>query len=345
MKTSDFNYDLDESFIAQHPISPRDHAKLMLVSRNSKDLQHKIFYEILDELKPGDVMVVNDTRVRPARLYGHRKGKEEEIEVLLLKPLNAKVWECLVKPGKKMKVDTEIYFQDLLKGTVIGITEDGSRHISFEIKGSEQDIEKVFEQIGQMPLPPYIKEKLDRQEEYQTVYSKYIGSAAAPTAGLHFTQDLLEKIEKKGVKIVPITLHVGLGTFRPVSVDNVENHHMHSELCMVSDQAAEEINKAKAEGRRIIAVGTTSMRTLESMAEDGKLTSGHKWTDIFIYPGFHFQIVDGLITNFHLPQSTLLMLVSAFSSKEIILHAYEEAKKNNYRFFSFGDAMFIRKDD
>ncbi len=345
MKTSDFNYDLDEKFIAQHPILPRDHAKLMLVSRDSMNIQHKIFYDILDELKRGDLLVVNDTRVRPARLFGHRENKEEKIEVLLLKPLNGKVWECLVKPGKKMKLHTTIYFEDLLKGEVVHITEDGSRHIAFTIQGEEEDIEKVFEKIGQMPLPPYIKETLEEKEEYQTVYSKYIGSAAAPTAGLHFTEELLDKIQEKGVEIVPITLHVGLGTFRPVSVEDVRNHHMHSELCMISEKAAEKINRAKEDGRRVIAVGTTSMRTLESMTQDKRVLSGHQWTDIFIYPGFEFQIVDGLITNFHLPQSTLLMLVSAFSSKEIILHAYEEAKKNNYRFFSFGDAMFIRKDD
>lgn len=344
MKTADFDYDLDDHFIAQHPREKRDEAKLMLVDRESFDLDHVHFYDLVDHLRPGDLMVINDTRVRPARLYGHREGKEEKIEVLLLKPLKVGLWECLVKPGKKMKLGTKIIFNDQLEGEVCHITEDGSRHIAFHLEGPEEDLEKIFEDIGQMPLPPYIKESLKEKEDYQTVYSHYIGSAAAPTAGLHFTKELLEKIKAKGVEIVPITLHVGLGTFRPVMVDDVKNHHMHSELCMVSEEAADKVNRAKKEGRRVIAVGTTSMRTLESMVEDGRLISGHKWTDIFIYPGFDFQIVDALITNFHLPQSTLLMLVSAFASKDIIFHAYEEAKKHDYRFFSFGDAMFIRKE-
>lgn len=338
MKTSDFNYDLPKELIAQHPLEDRTNSRLLKLNRKNGNIEHDHFYNIIDELNAGDVLVINDTRVIPARIYGHRKDKEELIEFLLLNHKND-TWECLVKPGKKAKLDTEIIFSDELKGKIVDITEEGNRFIKLEYDGI---FENILDKLGEMPLPPYIVERLEDKDRYQTVYSKYNGSSAAPTAGLHFTKELLEKISKKGVEIVEVTLHVGLGTFRPVKVDDVNEHKMHSEHYNVTREAADKINKAKSENRRIIAVGTTSIRTLESACVDGKVVPGSGDTDIFIYPGYEFKIVDALITNFHLPESTLIMLVAAFTSKDIILNAYEEAVKERYRFFSFGDAMFIR---
>lgn len=340
MKTSDFYYELPKEKIAQTPVTPRDRSKLMVVDRKTETIKDKIFYEIIDELEADDVLVLNDTKVRPARLYVHRPGREEKIEILILRPLKDNLWDCLVRPGRKMKKGTVTEAGDLIKAKVEDITEDGNRIISFE---SELPFDDALDILGEMPLPPYITKKLDDPDRYQTVYSKHLGSAAAPTAGLHFTKELLKKIQVKGVTLCPITLHVGLGTFRPVKTEDISDHVMHSEYCQITPENAEIINEAKKNGRRIIAVGTTSMRTLESMVtEDGYLKSGGKWTDIFIYPGFQFKIVDGLITNFHLPESTLLMLVSAFASKELIFKAYERAIRKDYRFFSFGDAMFIK---
>ncbi|MDY6065694.1 MAG: tRNA preQ1(34) S-adenosylmethionine ribosyltransferase-isomerase QueA [Finegoldia sp.] len=339
MKTSDFDYELDESFIAQTPLDKRDESKLMVMDRYSGDLEIKKFYDIIDYLNPGDVLVCNDTRVMPARLFGHRPGKEEKVEVLLLKEVEDK-WECLVKPGKKMKVGQVVEFSDDVSAQVVDITEDGSRILKFSYEGIFQE---RLDELGTMPLPPYIKEKLEDQERYQTVYNKHNGSAAAPTAGLHFTEELLDKIRAKGVYVEFITLHVGLGTFRPVNVEDVTKHKMHSEYYVLSQEVCDVINRQKAAGKNIVAVGTTTIRTLETVTHnnDGKLVAESGWTDIFIYPGFEFYAVDSLITNFHLPKSTLMMLVSAFSTKENIFNAYEEAKKNNFRFFSFGDAMFI----
>lgn len=338
LKTSDFYYDLPHELIAQHPLKDRASSRLLIVDRNSKDLEECHFYNIIDYLNEGDVLVVNNSRVIPARLFGHRKNKEEKIEILLLKR-EEDTWQCLVKPGKKAKVGSEIIFSDKLKCEVKSIDEEGNRYIKFYCDGI---FEEVLDELGNMPLPPYITEKLEDKERYQTVYSKIDGSAAAPTAGLHFTEDLLDKIKEKGIKIVPITLHVGLGTFRPVKVDDVEKHHMHSEFYMMDKDMAKIINDAKANGNRVIAVGTTSMRTLETIGRNGHVEETSGWTDIFIYPGFEFKIVDALITNFHLPESTLMMLVSAFASKDIIFNAYEYAIKNKFRFFSFGDAMFIK---
>lgn len=342
LKTSDFYYDLPKELIAQHPLEDRSSSRLLIANRYDKNLKEDIFKNIINYLNKGDVLVINNTKVIPARIYGHRKDKEENIEILLL-TRKGDIWECLVKPGKKVKIGTEIIFSDKLKAEVIDISEDGNRFIKFIYEGI---FEEILDQLGEMPLPPYIKEKLDDQTRYNTVYSKIEGSAAAPTAGLHFTKELLEQIKNKGVKIAPITLHVGLGTFRPVKVEDVEKHHMHSEYYMVSEESASIINDAKKNGNKIIAVGTTSMRTLESVADkNGMLKETRGWTDIFIYPGYEFKCVDSLITNFHLPESTLLMLVSAFSSKDIIFNAYEYAIKNKFRFFSFGDAMFLRGKD
>lgn len=338
MKTSDFNYYLPKELIAQHPLEDRTNSRLLKLNRENGGIEHDHFYNIINELNSSDVLVINNTRVIPARIYGHRKDKEELIEFLLLNHKND-TWECLVKPGKKAKIGTEIIFSDELKGEIIDISEDGNRFIKLEYDGI---FENILDKLGEMPLPPYITERLEDKDRYQTVYSKYRGSSAAPTAGLHFTKELLEKIKEKGVEIVEVTLHVGLGTFRPVKVDNVDEHKMHSEHYVVTKEAAEKINNAKQEGRRIIAVGTTSIRTLESACDGEKLVHGSGDTDIFIYPGYEFKIVDALITNFHLPESTLIMLVAAFTSKEIILNAYQEAVKEKYRFFSFGDAMFIR---
>ncbi|WP_237036199.1 tRNA preQ1(34) S-adenosylmethionine ribosyltransferase-isomerase QueA [Mediannikoviicoccus vaginalis] len=343
MKTDDFDFDLDESLIAQHPIKNRDESRLMVMSRSSGEISHKKFYDIIDYLNPGDVLVLNDTRVIPARLFGNRPGKDEKIEVLLVQRGDDDVWETLVKPGKKMKLGAEIIFGDgLLKGEVVDISDEGNRFVKFYYDGI---FEEILDELGNMPLPPYITEKLEDKERYQTVYAKHEGSAAAPTAGLHFTKELLKKIEEKGVIVKFVTLHVGLGTFRPVKVDDVEKHNMHSEMYIMPKDTADAINEAKKNNNNVIAVGTTCIRTLESVyKKHGDIREDSGWTDIFIYPGFEFKVVDSLITNFHLPKSTLLMLVSAFSTKENILRAYDIAVKERYRFFSFGDAMFIKRD-
>ena len=340
MKTSDFYYDLPEELIAQDPLEDRSSSRLMCLDKETGDITHTHFRHILDELNPGDCLVINDTKVIPARLYGSKAGTNAGIEILLLKR-KEDVWETLVKPGKKAKPGTVISFGNgLLTGEVIDVVEEGNRLIQFSYEGI---FEEILDQLGEMPLPPYITHKLQDKGRYQTVYAKHEGSAAAPTAGLHFTEELLEQIKAKGVNIAHVTLHVGLGTFRPVKVDDVEKHHMHSEFYMIEEEQAERINRTKREGNRVIAVGTTSCRTLESASdEEGILHAGSGWTEIFIYPGYSFKMIDGLITNFHLPESTLLMLVSALAGKEPIMHAYEEAVKEKYRFFSFGDAMFIR---
>ena len=339
MKTSDFYYDLPEELIAQTPLEKRDNSRLLALDRRTGEIAHKHFYDILDYLNPGDCLVMNDSRVLPARLLGHRPTGGA-VEVLLLRDLGDKKWECLCKPGRKMQVGNQVIFGDgELTATVVEVQETGNRVVEFHYEGIFLE---VLERLGKMPLPPYIKAELQDQERYQTVYSREVGSAAAPTAGLHWTEELLEKAREKGVKTAFVTLHVGLGTFRPVKVEDVTNHHMHSELCMISQETAESLNRTKAEGGRIICVGTTSCRTLESLVnEDGSFEPKSKWTEIFIYPGYQFKAMQGLITNFHLPESTLVMLVSAFAGRENVLHAYEEAVKERYRFFSFGDAMFI----
>lgn len=340
MKTSDFYYDLPQSLIAQHPIKDRVESRLMVLDREVNTVEHRNFKNIIDYFKEGDTLVLNDTRVLPARLFGNRAGKDERIEILLLKTIEENIWEVLVKPGKKAKVGNILEFGDgLLKAEVMDISEEGNRFIKFEYDGIFQEI---LDELGQMPLPPYITETLDDRERYQTVYSKNPGSAAAPTAGLHFDMELLDKIKDLGVNIVYLTLHVGLGTFRPVKVDDVMKHHMHSEYYELSQGNANIINKTIDDGGKIISVGTTTTRTLETLAEGNYLKAGSGWTDIFIYPGYEFKIVDMLITNFHLPESTLMMLVSAFYSKDEIMKAYEEAIKENYRFFSFGDSMIIK---
>lgn len=343
MKTDDFDFDLDESLIAQHPIKNRDESRLMVMDRSSGEISHKKFYDIIDFLNPGDVLVLNDTRVIPARLFGNRPGKDEKIEVLLVQRGDDDIWETLVKPGKKMKLGSKISFGNgLLKGEVVDINEEGNRFVKFYYEGI---FEEILDELGNMPLPPYITEKLEDKERYQTVYAKHEGSAAAPTAGLHFTNELLDKIRQKGVFVKFVTLHVGLGTFRPVKVDDVEKHNMHSEMYIMPKDTADAINEAKKNSNNVVAVGTTCIRTLESVyKKHGDIREDSGWTDIFIYPGFEFKVVDSLITNFHLPKSTLLMLVSAFSTKENILRAYDIAVKERYRFFSFGDAMFIKRD-
>ncbi len=340
MKTSDFYYDLPQELIAQDPLTDRSASRLMHLSIKDGSIEHRHFTDILEYLNPGDCLVINDTKVIPARLYGHKEETGALIEILLLKRNEKDVWECLVKPGKKARKGTRISFGDgLLKGEIVDVIEDGNRLIHFEYNGI---FEEILDQLGEMPLPPYITHKLQDKNRYQTVYAKHEGSAAAPTAGLHFTKELLEKVKEKGVQIAHVTLHVGLGTFRPVKVDDVEQHHMHSEYYVVEEDQAKLINDTKKNGGRVIAVGTTSCRTLESATgEDGILKAGSGWTEIFIYPGYHFKMIDSLITNFHLPESTLMMLVSALAGKEKIMHAYEEAVKERYRFFSFGDAMFI----
>ncbi|WP_295149600.1 tRNA preQ1(34) S-adenosylmethionine ribosyltransferase-isomerase QueA [uncultured Peptoniphilus sp.] len=339
MKTKDFYYDLPKELIAQHPEEKRDHSRLLVLDKESGKMEHKHFYDIIDYLNEGDLLVLNDTKVMPARIYGHREGKEEKIEFLLLNRKDD-VWECLSKPGKKAKIGTKIIFSDKLSAEVVDISEDGSRFLKFEYDGI---FEEILDELGEMPLPPYITEKLEDKNRYQTVYAREEGSAAAPTAGLHFTKDLLEKIKDKGIEICYITLHVGLGTFRPVKVENVDEHEMHSEFYVMTKEVADKINAAKDKGNRVIAVGTTSVRTVESIADNnGRVCEKSGFTNIFIYPPYKFKCVDALITNFHLPESTLLMLVSSLSSREIILKAYEEAVKERYRFFSFGDAMFIR---
>lgn len=341
MKVTDFDYELPEALIAQFPVEPRDTSRLLTLNKVTGAVEHKAhFYELVEELNEGDVLVFNNTKVIPARLYGHREGSGGKVEVLLLTPCGENRWECLVKPGKKCPVGQVIIFDERLKATVLDKTDFGGRIVEFTVDGIFDDI---IQEIGEMPLPPYIHEKLEDKERYQTVYAKEKGSAAAPTAGLHFTPELLEKIKAKGVELEFVTLHVGLGTFRPVSVESIEDHDMHSEFYSVSPETAARINDAKAKGRRIIAVGTTSVRTLESAStDDGVLQGTSGWTQIFIYPGYTFKMVDALVTNFHLPQSTLLMLISALAGREHCLAAYEEAVREKYRFFSFGDAMFIR---
>lgn len=340
MKTSDFYYDLPEELIAQDPLEDRSSSRLLVLNKKTGEREHHIFKEIVRYLRPGDCLVINDTKVIPARLIGEREGTGARIEVLLLKRQEKDVWETLVKPGKKMKPGARVSFGDgLLRGEVIEVVEEGNRLIRFEYEGI---FEEVLDQLGQMPLPPYITHQLKDRDRYNTVYATHEGSAAAPTAGLHFTPELLEEIQKKGVEIARVTLHVGLGTFRPVKVEDVTNHHMHSEFYQIDEEAAEKINRTKKQGGRVICVGTTSCRTIESAAEEnGELRACSGWTEIFIYPGYHFKVLDGLITNFHLPESTLIMLVSALAGKENVLAAYEEAVKERYRFFSFGDAMFI----
>lgn len=340
MDVKDFYYDLPQELIAQDPLKDRSSSRLMVLDKNTGEVTHRVFKDITDYLRPGDCLVINNTKVIPARLYGVKEGTEAKIKILLLKRKENDIWETLVKPGKKCKVGTKISFGDgLLTGEVIDIVEEGNRLIQFHYDGI---FEEILDQLGQMPLPPYITHQLKDKNRYQTVYAKYEGSAAAPTAGLHFTKDLLKKIEEKGVVIASVTLHVGLGTFRPVKVENVLEHHMHSEFYRIEPEEAEKINAAKKAGKRVIAVGTTSCRTLESAStEDGILKAQSGWTDIFIYPGYHFKMVDALITNFHLPKSTLVMLVSALAGREHILAAYKEAVEKKYRFFSFGDAMFI----
>ncbi|MDO4731667.1 MAG: tRNA preQ1(34) S-adenosylmethionine ribosyltransferase-isomerase QueA [Clostridia bacterium] len=340
MQTSDFYYDLPEELIAQKPIENRDNSRLMVLERSTGKIEHNRFYDIIDFLEEGDCLILNDSKVLPARLYGEKKDTHAKIEILLLKQESKDRWEVLTRPGRKAKVGTEITFKDKLYAKVTDVLEDGNRIVEFKYEGNFYDI---IDQIGLMPLPPYIKEKLEDKQRYQTVYSKDIGSAAAPTAGLHFTKELLEKIKKKGVNIGFVTLHVGLGTFRPVKVEDIENHKMHSEYFYLKEETAKLINETKKNGKRVIAVGTTSCRTLESIAnryEQIKECAGN--TDIFIYPGYKFKCIDGLITNFHLPESTLIMLVSAFAGYENTMRAYKEAVESRYRFFSFGDAMFIR---
>ena len=340
MKTSDFNYDLPEELIAQTPVYPRDSSRLLVYHRENNEIEHKIFHDVIDYLREGDVLVVNQTRVIPARLYGVKEGTGGAIEFLLLRRLNLTDWEVILKPGKKAKPGARFVFgEGELRAEILTIAEDGGRTVRFEYEGVFED---VLDRLGQMPLPPYIHEKLEDKTRYQTVYAKIDGSAAAPTAGLHFTPELMEKVKAKGIEIVPVLLHVGLGTFRPVKEEDVSNHHMHSEYYEVTTEQAEKINAARARGGRVVCVGTTSVRTLETVAtEDGVVHPGSGFTQIFITPGVKIKAVDALITNFHLPQSTLLMLISALMGRENALAAYEEAVKERYRFFSFGDAMFI----
>ena len=340
MKTSDFYYDLPQELIAQDPLEDRSSSRLLHLDKETGAIEHTDFKHILQYLQPGDCLVINDTKVIPARLYGHKNETGAVIEILLLKRRENDIWECLVKPGKKARPGAKIVFGDgILTGEIIDIVDEGNRLIQFHYDGI---FEEILDQLGEMPLPPYITHKLQDKNRYQTVYAKNEGSAAAPTAGLHFTRELLAKVEEMGVSIAHVTLHVGLGTFRPVKVDDVEQHHMHSEFYVVEEDQARLINETKKNGGRVISVGTTSCRTLESAAdEEGILHAGSGWTEIFIYPGYQFKIIDGLITNFHLPESTLLMLVSALAGKEKIMHAYEEAVKERYRFFSFGNAMII----
>ncbi len=339
MKTKDFWYDLPEELIAQTPLERRDASRLMVMDRATGAVTHRHFYDIVEYLHPGDCLVMNDSRVLPARLLG-RRPTGGGVEVLLLRDLGDKRWECLCRPGRKMQVGSQVIFGDgELTGTVVQVTEDGNRVVEFQYQGIFLE---VLERLGKMPLPPYIKAELADSERYQTVYSKEVGSAAAPTAGLHFTKELLEKIQEDGVKTAFVTLHVGLGTFRPVKAEEITEHHMHSELCRMDEETAQILNRTREGGGRIICVGTTSCRTLESLVEaDGRFRAKSKWTDIFIYPGYQFKAMDALITNFHLPESTLVMLVSAFAGRENVLNAYRQAVEEKYRFFSFGDAMFI----
>jgi S-adenosylmethionine:tRNA ribosyltransferase-isomerase len=340
MDVKDFYYDLPEELIAQDPLEDRSSSRLMVLDKNTGALQHRIFKDIVEFLKPGDCLVINNTKVIPARLYGAKEGTMAKIEILLLKRKDKDVWETLVKPGKKCKVGTRIMFgEGILVGEVIDVVDEGNRLIRFEYEGI---FEEILDRLGQMPLPPYITHQLQDKNRYQTVYAKYDGSAAAPTAGLHFTPELLQQVRDKGVEIAEVTLHVGLGTFRPVKETDVLKHHMHSEFYCIEQNEADKINRAKQQGHRIIAVGTTSTRTLESAAdENGFLKGCSGWTEIFIYPGYQFRVIDALITNFHLPESTLVMLVSALAGREHVLEAYRVAVEEKYRFFSFGDAMLI----
>ena len=340
MDVKDFYFDLPQELIAQDPLEDRSSSRLLVLDKKTGEIEHHTFRDIVSYLKKGDCLVINDTKVIPARLFGVKEDTQAKIEVLLLKRKENDIWETLVKPGKKAKPGTVISFGDgLLKGMVVDVIEDGNRLIQFSYEGI---FEEILDQLGQMPLPPYITHQLKDKNRYQTVYAKHEGSAAAPTAGLHFTKELLKEIEDMGVTIAHVTLHVGLGTFRPVKVDNVLDHHMHSEFYVVEEEEAKKVNDAKKNGGRVICVGTTSCRTVESATgEDGILKAGSGWTDIFIYPGYRFKILDGLITNFHLPESTLVMLVSALAGRDHVLHAYEEAIKERYRFFSFGDATLI----
>ena len=341
MKRQDFYYELPEELIAQDPLEDRSSSRLLVLDKESGAVSHHVFKDVIDYLNEGDCLVINDTKVLPARLIGAKVGTDAKIEVLLLKRKENNIWETLVKPGKKAKIGTKISFGDgLLMGEVVDIVEEGNRLIQFVYEGI---FEEILDQLGQMPLPPYITHHLEDKNRYQTVYAEHTGSAAAPTAGLHFTPELLEKIEKKGVDIARVTLHVGLGTFRPVKVDEITDHHMHSEFFQIEEGAATKINRAKDTGKKVICVGTTSCRTVESAADEtGHLKACSGWTEIFIYPGYQFKVLDSLITNFHLPESTLVMLVSALAGREHVLAAYEEAVKERYRFFSFGDAMLIR---
>lgn len=337
MLVTDFDYDLPQELIAQHPMEPRDHSRLLVVDKKTGEIEHKHFYDLVNYLKPGDVLVFNDTRVIPARLHG-TKDTGAHVEVFLLTRRDATDWEVLVRPGKKLQVGAKINFSDELSCEVIEHTDFGGRVVRFKYDGI---FEEILDHLGETPLPPYITAPLEDKERYQTVYNRERGSAAAPTAGLHFTKELMQKIKEIGCEEVFVTLHVGLGTFRPVSEAKIEDHKMHKEFYTVSQEAADAVNKAKAEGRRIIAVGTTAVRTLEAAGTDGQLHAGSSWTNIFIYPGYKFRLVDDLVTNFHLPQSTLLMLVSTLSTREIMLQTYKKAVEEKYRFFSFGDAMFI----
>ncbi|BCZ26523.1 S-adenosylmethionine:tRNA ribosyltransferase-isomerase [Claveliimonas bilis] len=341
MKRQDFSFELPQELIAQDPLKDRSSSRLLVLDKETGEVSHHVFRDIIDYLNPGDCLVINDTKVIPARLIGSKVGTDAKIEILLLKRKSDQVWETLVKPGKKAKPGAKISFgEGLLVGEVIDIVEEGNRLVKFSYEGI---FEEILDQLGQMPLPPYITHQLEDKNRYQTVYAKNSGSAAAPTAGLHFTPELLEQIKEKGVDVASVTLHVGLGTFRPVKAENILDHHMHSEFYRIEEEEAAKINRAKEKGGRIICVGTTSCRTVESAAdENGRVKAGSGWTDIFIYPGYRFKVLDCLITNFHLPESTLLMLVSALAGREHILAAYEEAVKEKYRFFSFGDAMFIQ---
>ena len=340
MDVKDFYYDLPQELIAQDPLEDRSSSRLMVLDKITGEVEHRHFKDITEYLRPGDCLVINNTKVIPARLYGVKEGTEAKIEILLLKRKENDIWETLVKPGKKCKIGTKIVFgEGILTGEVIDIVEEGNRLIQFHYEGI---FEEILDRLGQMPLPPYITHQLQDKNRYQTVYAKYDGSAAAPTAGLHFTPELLQQVRDMGVEIAEVTLHVGLGTFRPVKETDVLKHHMHAEFYKIEQSEADKINKAKKEGHRVIAVGTTSTRTLESAAdENGFLTEKSGWTEIFIYPGYQFKVIDALITNFHLPESTLVMLVSALAGREHVLAAYETAVEEKYRFFSFGDAMFI----
>ncbi|MFX0547993.1 tRNA preQ1(34) S-adenosylmethionine ribosyltransferase-isomerase QueA [Hathewaya histolytica] len=341
MRVKDFSFDLPEEYIAQHPLEKRDHSRLMVLDKKTGNIEHRVFKDIIEYFNPGDCLILNDTRVLPARLIGHKEGTMGRMEFLLLKRVDKNKWETLVKPGKRAKIGSKFVFgSGELKAEVIDMAEDGSRVVEFSYEGI---FEEVLDRLGEMPLPPYITEKLEEKERYQTVYSKEPGSAAAPTAGLHFTEELLGEIKNKGISVAFVTLHVGLGTFRPVKADTIEEHHMHSEYYQMSKETADIINNTKKNGGRIIGVGTTSCRTIESIGnEHGEVKECSGWTDIFIFPGYRFKVLDTLITNFHLPESTLIMLVSALAGKENVMNAYEVAVKEKYRFFSFGDAMFIK---